>query len=434
MIPTTTYRAQPFVDAVQRLGVDVTIASNETSSVAGLNPTGLLCIDWTDANRAVAQVREFATRHTIDAVVPVDDQVTVPAAVLARELGLRHNSVESAVAGRDKFRMRQLLAARSVRQPRFRLCHRTDDLAAMAGDIGFPCVVKPLALAASRGVIRADDPAQFRAAAERLIALLDAECQTESAKQPSGESQTREHASDLQHSNPVAYEPTYCTFLVEDFVAGPEVALEGLMSRRQLRVLALFDKPDPLDGPYFEETIYVTPSRLPPRTQEAVASCTEAACRALGIDNGPIHAELRLGGSLDSATPTLIEVNARSIGGLCSRILRFGTGQSLEELVVCQALDARYEPPQREPAAAGVMMIPIPRRGVYRGVAGLEAARSAPGVEAATIVARKGQTLVPLPEGGEYLGFIFARGAVPWDVEQSLRQSHALLQFDIAAG
>ena len=210
---------------------------------------------------------------------------------------------------------------------------------------------------------------------------------------------------------------------------GIEVALEGMLTSGQLQTLALFDKPDPLDGPYFEETIYVTPSRLPEARQAAVADCAARAARALGLTDGPVHAELRI----NAAGPWLIELAARSIGGLCARTLRFGTGMTLEEIILRHALDWPIASLEREGPAAGVMMIPIPRGGILRGVDGLDQARAAPGIEDITISMHTGQRVVPLPEGSEYLGFIFSRAASPDEAEASLRRAHGLLRFQIGS-
>src|SRR5262249_26395040 len=212
--------------------------------------------------------------------------------------------------------------------------------------------------------------------------------------------------------------------------AGVEVALEGLLTEGRLSTLAIFDKPDPLDGPFFEETIYVTPSRLPGATQEALATCAAEAARALGLSDGPVHVELRI----NEAGPWLIELAARSIGGLCSRTPTFGTGMSLEEIIVRHALRWPVASLERAHPAAGVMMIPIPRGGILEGVTGLEAARAVPGVEDITISMHRGQRVVPLPEGSAYLGFIFSRGGSAVEAEASLRRADALLDFAIQLG
>jgi biotin carboxylase len=278
----------------------------------------------------------------------------------------------------------------------------TDDPAAAAGRVAYPCVLKPTVLAASRGVIRADTPAEFVAAFGRIRAIL---ATPEVAALGEGAAE----------------------ILVEGFVPGPEVALEGLLQSGALRVLALFDKPDPLDGPFFEETIYVTPSRLPAAVQAAIAETSARAAAALGLREGPIHAELRV----NEAGVWLIELAARSIGGLCSRTLRFGTGMSLEEIILRHALGLDIATLERERPAAGVMMIPIPRPGVLGEVRGQEAAEAVPGIEAVAITAHRGQELVPLPEGSRYLGFIFARGDRPEQVEAALREAHRRLEFEI---
>jgi hypothetical protein len=215
--------------------------------------------------------------------------------------------------------------------------------------------------------------------------------------------------------------------LAEEYVPGLEVALEGLLTGGELHTLALFDKPDPLQGPFFEETIYVTPSRLPPAIQDALRTTTAAACGALGLTEGPVHAELRL----NDDGPWVLEVAARSIGGLCSRTLRFGTGMTLEEIILRHALGWPIATLERERRAAGVMMIPIPRAGRLDGVRGVDDAKAVPGIEDVVISAHLGQALVPLPEGWQYLGFIFARGDTPGGVEDALRIAHAQLSFEI---
>jgi biotin carboxylase len=404
LLPTTTYRTEDFVGAATALGVDLVCASEQASTFEGLSPGHLLTLDFGDVAGSAAAVARFAERRPLRAVVGVDDRTTVAAAAIAARLGLRANSVASAAAARNKRLMRERLAAAGVRQPAFRVVALEGDPAAIAQGIAYPCVVKPLALSASRGVIRADDPASFEAALARIRAILEGP----------------DVAVDDEARRAV---------LVEPFVPGVEVALEGLLIRGDLRVLALFDKPDPLDGPYFEETIYVTPSRLPGEVQTAIAETTAAACSALGLSEGPVHAELRV----NDAEPWVIEVAARSIGGLCSRTLRFGTGMSLEELILRHALGWPLPSTERAARAAGVMMIPIPRAGRLRAVRGVEAARAVPCVEDVVISAHPDQELAPLPEGWQYLGFIFARAESPAEVEAALRAAHTRLDVDIAA-
>ncbi len=413
LLPTTTYRTHAFIEAVQRLGVELTVASEEASTLTRLNPSGLLRLNFGDPPEAARQVVQFAGEHPIAAVVPVDDQVTICAATICEALGLRHNSVESVHAARNKHRMRELLGQAAVPQPQYRLCSLDDDPVHIADQVQYPCVVKPLTLSGSRGVIRANTNLEFVRAVARLDHILRLEF-AESHPSDSPRSRRKNSLSDTARQ-----------FLVEDFVAGPEVALDGLLTRGELRVLALFDKPDPLEGPFFEETIYVTPSRLPVPVQQDIARCTARACRAIGLTEGPIHAELRI----NTGSPSIIEINPRSIGGLCSRVLRFGTGLSLEELIIRHALDGNYDPPTRENQPAGVMMIPTPRAGVLTEVRGLDQARTVDGIEQVTISAHLGQELVPLPEGALYLGFIFARSASPEAVEAALRESHARLDF-----
>jgi len=396
LLPTTTYRTAAFVDAARRIGADLTVASEQPSTLEAANPAGLLTLDFKNPERAADQARDFARSHAIDAVVGVDDDTAVIASVVAARLRLRGNPVEASQAARNKHKQRELLAKHHVPAPQFALHSLARDPQELARSITYPCVLKPLHLSASRGVMRADNPVGFVAAHARLVAILNG-CDTD--------------------------------FLVEDFVPGYEVALEGLLVNRRLHVLALFDKPDPLDGPFFEETIYVTPSRVPAPLQKAIVECAERATRALGLVEGPVHAELRY----NERGPWLIELAARPIGGRCSAVLRFGNGVSLEEVILRHALGMPIPSLVRENVAAGVMMIPIPGAGVLREVRGIAEAKAVPLVEDVQITAHPGERLVPFPEGSRYPGFIFARGETPSAVEAALRESHRRLTFMLDA-
>ena len=406
LIPTTTYRTEDFVEAARSLDVDLVIASDRPNVMAGEFPDHLLTLPFSDPAACAREVREYAARRPLDAVVPVDDATTVVASAVGEALGLRVNPLAAAQATRDKRVMRELLARARVPSPPFTTVRVDADATAAAGRMVYPCVLKPRVLAASRGVIRADDEAGFVAAFARIRAIL---------REPE-----------------VAALDGTDSLVVEGFVPGVEVALEGLLEDRVLRPLALFDKPDPLDGPFFEETIYVTPSRLSAATQAAVVDVAARAARALGLSDGAVHCELRLRPAAGGAPePVVLEIAARSIGGLCGRTLRFGTGMSLEELILRRALGRPVDPLERERVAAAVMMIPIPRGGILEEVRGLDEARAVPHVEDVTISLHKGQEVVPLPEGSRYLGFIFSRAATPAEAEAALRAAHRHLRFMI---
>ena len=404
LLPTTSYRTPDFLEAASRLAVEVVVASEAPSTLESLNPAGLLTLDFRDVPGCVAKVSAFSRAHPLDAVVGVDEDTAVVAAAAASALGLPHNPVEAVLAARHKGRMRTRLSQAGVPAPYHRLLHLGDDSRRAAEETPYPCVLKPTFLAASRGVIRANDAVEFERAWRRIEQIL---------REPEVAGRGGEAATEI---------------LVEQFIPGFEVALEGLLTAGELRILAIFDKPDPLDGPYFEETIYVTPSRLPAATRERIAFVAEAGAAALGLEDGPVHAELRV----NDAGVWLIEVAARSIGGLCSRTLTFGTGMSLEELILRHALRLDVDGAAREASAAGVMMIPIPRAGVLEGVEGLEEARGTAGITEATISAHVGQRLVPLPEGSRYLGFLFARASTPEMAETALRKAHGKLRFRIS--
>ena len=403
LLPTKTYRAKAFLSAASQLGVAVAIGSDQPQTLSELSPRKSLVINFSKPEKATEEIVAFAHTHPIDAVVGVDDDTTVLVAMVSKALSLPHNSVESARTTRSKYQMREVLATGGIPSPYFELVPISADPAEIASGVNFPCVLKPLSLSASRGVIRANSATEFVKAFHRIVSILG-----------SSDVKSRRDARAQQ-------------ILVEDFIPGIEVALEGILIRGRLKVLAIFDKPDPLDGPFFEETLYVTPSRLPVEVQNDIISCTARTAQVLGLREGPVHAELRVND--DGAW--IIEIAARSIGGLCARTLRFGTGISLEELIIRHAMGMEVESLQRERQPAGVMMIPIPHAGVLREVRGKSDSEKVSGIEEVTISIPIGQEVLPLPEGARYLGFIFARGSTPEGVEAALREAHRRLEFVI---
>ena len=403
LLPTKTYRAKAFLSAASQLGVTVAIGSDQPQTLSELSPRKSLVINFTKPEKATEEIVAFAQTHPIDAVVGVDDDTTILVSMVSNALSLPHNSVESARTTRSKYQMRKVLATGGIPSPHFELISIGANPAEIARDVNFPCVLKPLALSASRGVIRANNPIEFVRAFRRIVSIL-------------GSSDVKPRKDDRGQQ-----------ILVEDFIPGIEVALEGILIRGRLKVLAIFDKPDPLDGPYFEETLYITPSRLSVDVQNDIIACTARTADLLGLREGPIHAELRVND--DGAW--IIEIAARSIGGLCARTLRFGTGVSLEELIIRHAIGMEVESLQRERQPAGVMMIPIPHAGILQEVRGKTEAEQVANIEEITISIPIGREVVPLPEGASYLGFIFARGNTPESVEATLREAHHRLEFVI---
>jgi biotin carboxylase len=402
LVPTTSYRAATFVSAAQALDVDITLASEKTSSLEKFQPVDLVTLDFSDAHACAAKTVAFAREHPVHAVIGVDDQATVAASAAAAALQLPHNPLDAAYATRNKHTMRKRLDESGVPVPGFRTLSVDVDPREAAGEVTFPCVIKPLMMAASRGVIRADNTDELVTAFERVRSIV----QMDDAPQDD-ESRTQ--------------------VLVEDYVPGWEVAVEGMLTSGRLHVFAVFDKPDPLEGPYFPETIYTTPSRLPKEVRQRVCRLTQEATQVLGLRHGPVHAEIR--GTADEMW--FIEVAARSIGGYCSKVLRFDGGLSLEDIILRHALDPNMVLPERAEGAAGVMMVQSPRRGVFAEARGVESARDVKHVDEIIISAHPGQELSPLPEGFLYIGFIFARAGTPAAVEKALRQAYGELEFVI---
>jgi len=396
------YQTRGFAEAAEKLGVEVRFGTDRCHQLE--NPWGdeALALHFERPREAAEEIVRVLRGSPPDAVLALGDRATPTAAYAAQAFGIPGNSPESVEACRNKLRQRQLLAAAGVAVPEFFSFSTARELSQVLPRVNFPCVVKPLTLAASQGVVRANNPQEFEQAVERIRTLLT--------------------SPEIQ----ILREPALDHLLVEKYIPGREVAIDGLLDGGRLRVLAIFDKPDPLEGPYFEETIYVTPSRLPKEAQSALIDCAARTVRALGLAIGPLHAELRM----NEEGPWVLEAAPRPIGGLCSRALRFGADRiSLEELLVRHALGLGGSDLEREESASGVMMIPVPRSGIFDGVEGIEEAEKITGVDEIRITARLRDYVAAWPEGASYLGFILARAKSPEEVENALRAAHTKLQF-----
>ncbi|MEO6202596.1 MAG: ATP-grasp domain-containing protein [Nitrospirales bacterium] len=404
LLPTTTYRAEAFLEAARRVQVSVTIGIERVPESLPVASDDVLLLDVRHPQTAAQTVVEFVRHHPIDAVIGVDDVTAVTAANVAEAIGLPHNSVASVTAARNKRQMRELLSRQGIPVPNHKVFPLNGDSRAFAKQVAYPCVVKPLILSASCGVIRANDEQEFENAFHRVGTLLI-------------------------NLNLAAVDEQARWILVEDFVPGIEVALEGLLTKGVFQPLAMFDKPDSLDGPYFEETLYITPSRLSSDLQQQVVDCADRTAKALGLQEGPVHGEFRL----NEKGVWVIEMAARAIGGRCSSTLDFSAGISLEELILRHALRMPLPPLIKQPQASGVMMLPIPYSGRLHEVRGQAEAKAVPGVVELTITAEPEEELIPLPEGTRYLGFLLAWGKTPEDVERSLREAHQRLTVVISA-
>ena len=398
---TTGYQIRSFGEAAAALGVRLVFASDRCDRLDDPWWDQAIPVRFHEEAASVDAVVAACAAAPVDGIVAVGDRPAVLAARIAHALGLPGHPPEAAAVSRNKLATREALRAAGLPTPAFFAVPIDADSGAVEADVPYPVVIKPLALSGSRGVVRVDTAEAFAAALTRLRRLL--------------------RARDVR----VERDELHGQVLVESFIPGVEYAVEGLLHHGTLQALAVIDKPDPLDGPCFEETIYRMPSVAPAAVQARIIAAVSAACAAIGLHHGPVHAECRV----DALQAYVLEVAARPIGGLCSRALRFGDHVSLEEVLLRHALGEDVSSCAREQAASGVMMIPIPRRGLYRRVEGVDEAIAVAGVEDVRITAKPDTMLVPLPEGKSYLGFIFARGQEPHDVDRALREAHARLHF-----
>ena len=395
--PHGSYRTSAYIQAAKQQQCDVLIASQARNSIVSEYAAGLH-VDLGDQNQALAAILAAAEQRPFTGIIATDDSTTELATRVASQLGLPHNPLASVRLASRKDLARMRLSQHAVNIPKFRCLDLTASLVEQCQGLDYPCVIKPVSLSASRGVIRVNNFAELQQARHRIENILASE---------------DDLTEEVRH-----------TLLVEQFIPGQEVAVEAMLYQGALEILTIFDKPDPMNGPFFEETYYLSPTRFPALIQAQIQQQVEMACRAYGLEEGPVHAECRI----NEMGVWILEIAARTIGGLCGQLLRFGTGYSLEELVLAHARGQRLAL-SRQDEAAGVLMIPIPEAGVLKRIEGLLAVQAIPLIEDVNIQIREGYELVPLPEGGNYLGFIFARGENIGEVEQALRAAHACLKI-----
>ncbi len=389
---TTGYQTRSFAEAAERAVVELRLATDRCHVMDDPWGDGAIALRFDDAEASARHAAAHAGK--VDGIAAVGDRPAYLAALTAARLGLPFHPPDAVRKASNKFLARECFRKAGMPAPRFFRIPPDEDAEAAAARAPYPCVLKPLTMSGSCGVIRADNPAEFIAACARIRALLASE-----------------------------HTPKRDRFVqVEQFIPGREFAVEGIMTGGRFRTLAIFDKPDPLDGPFFEETIYVTPSRETPGMQDALTGAAARAASALGLTHGPVHAEMRL----NQTGVWVLEAAPRPIGGLCARAL-----PALEELILRHAAGLDPGELRLDGEASGVMMIPIPRDGVYVDVRGIEDALATSGIVDAVITAKQGQHLLPLPEGHSYLGFLFSRATTPAAAEEALREAHSRLEFDI---
>lgn len=398
--PHGSYRTSDFITAAHRLGVKVLLVSEGKHSIVSEYAQGLH-VDFADSAAALQLILQQAAEHPVAGIIATDDSTIELAAHAAEALGLPHNPPAAVHLTRRKDRARARLAVARVQIPEYWCLQLDQPLTAQLDAIKYPAVVKPIGLSGSRGVIRVNNEDELQQAVHRIQTMLQ-----------------QENQLDLDVTR---------VLLVEAYIPGTEVAVEGMLTAGRLQLLTVFDKPDPMEGPFFEETYYTMPSRHAPELLAAVQQSVQTACEAYGLREGPVHAECRL----NDQGVWILEVAARTIGGLCGRLLQFGTGYSLEELVLAQAM-GKSLPLENNQHGGGVLMIPIPRAGILKRVEGILAAQRIPYIEAVEIQIREGHELVPLPEGSSYLGFIFARAPTAAQAETALRGAHACLNIVVA--
>ena len=403
LLARTTYRARSFVEASRKLGLEISVGSNHRQSLSDFVPGSSLFLDSGNIQVSVEEIVNFHSEFPLHSIVAAEDEFCVLAATAAEIIGLLQHSRDGVLAVRNKRAMREKLAETKGGAFWFEGFDLEEDVQSIVTRVPFPCVVKPVSLSGSRGVTRCNTQEEFLIAWDRLKRLLGSNNLSQDAELFSTE------------------------ILVETYLGGREVAVEGIMVQGSMTLVGILDKPDLMDGPFFEETILITPSSLTLGLQERLVAKTEEIATSLGLLNGPVHAEFRI----EKEAINLLEIAPRSIGGYCSKIFKFHPEATLEELILRQSLGMKISHFEKENKSEGVFMLPVPKAGILKNVSRIEEALQVDGIEDIEITIPVGRRVVPLPEGNQYLGFMFAKGKDPSSVESSLREAFSILELEI---
>jgi len=393
--PSGSYRIAAYTRAAHELGMPILVVSNSAHSLVSQVASGIT-VDFSRPEQAYAEIVAAIGDLQVACVLATDDSCVALCSRIAAFLGLRQNSTDAALLTQRKDLARDALSAAGCNTPAYQRIEIAS--ASPAGlTVDYPLVLKPLGLSASRGVIRANNDAEYMTAVARIDAILEATGQQGILREQ---------------------------ILLESYIDGAEYAIEGFMVDGQFRLLTIFDKPEPLTGPYFEETYYLTPSLLETRQKSALIEEVARCCAAYGLAQGPVHAEARL----STSGPVLLELAARTIGGQCGQLIEFSLQCKLEELVI-QGMCGLTPATAAVAESAGVLMIPITDSGILKRVEGLTAALQTEHVRDIEIHINPGYELIPLPEGASYLGFIFAQAPDYQQTYTALKSAYSKLRF-----
>lgn len=401
LVPTETYRAEAFITGAAALGVSLTIASERRQAMAASMGRRTLVVSMQNPEVGLKQIEQAADNMQFDAIISVDDGGLATAALASKKLGLKYISTNSAQMSNNKIAMRKRLEQTEISKPWFLVHKPTNKISITTGAIpSFPIIVKPASLSGSIGVMRIDAPEDVESALALCESIqMDHGC--------GGDTQT----------------------LIEQYISGVECAVEAMVFNDQLKILAIFDKPRPLEGPYFAETIYVAPSERDREIQNKLQSTLEEARKALEIKTGPIHAEFRI---TSDREVYLIELAARSIGGMCSNAIPLSGGRSLEELIIAEALGMEIPEFAIENQASGVFMMPVPAKGVLRSISGVEEAKSTRWITNVTLSMMINSEVSPIPYDARYVGFIFAKAPTSRAVVEALEEAFKKIEIEIS--
>ncbi len=393
--PSGSYRIPPYIEAAKALGIGLLVVSNSKHSLVSEVAKGI-SVDFDDLRLAREIILSEIKGLKILSVLATDDICVGLSSQIAQQLGLPQNNPSAARLTHRKDLAREALQLAGCNTPEFQVI-KLIDASNLSKSINYPVVIKPLSLSASRGVIRANDAAEFVQACRRIDSILE-------------------------YTGQSGYERNQV--LVEAYLDGAEFAVEGIIIAGEFHLLMIFDKPEPLIGPFFEETYYLTPSQLESAQIQELINEVSRCCHAYNLTHGPVHAEARI----TQTGVVLLELAARTIGGQCGQLIEFSTCQKLEELVILGMCGIKPELPSSV-ESAGVLMIPVAKSGLLKRVEGMTDALQVEFIRDIEIHIQAGYELIPLPEGSSYLGFIFAQAPSYQQTYDALKKAYDKLNF-----
>ncbi len=375
VIPENSYKSNDFVVAAEKLGIDFLIITDSEQVSSKFSDTVII-------NKFDAELNKNNLKKLKDVthVLPVDHSALKFSGYLVDLLEVKGNKLESINLSMNKYESRKIFNSLLDIKVNNEIIKNIDDVNTFINKNG-TSVLKPIYGTASKSVLKINNVEKNKEQIEKLMQ----DC----------------FDQDL---------------VIEEYIDGKEYALEGTIINSELKKIVIFDKPVEYKHPYFEESIYITPSELSSEAEKRVVSIVDKACKKIGLEDGPVHVEFKI----NENQIFIIEINPRMIGGLCSRCLSFGLFKvSLEEIILHAFMNNELKNIELLNNYVGVLMIPTPKSGKFISI-NKEELENIPNISNVEITVPEGSDLLEPPYGDKYLGFAFSQGIDKKTVNESL--------------